>query len=255
MFTIGADPELFLKDKNNKLTSIVGLIGGTKKEPLPIGNGCAIQEDNVAAEFCIPACENEDLFISSIQYALSDINQRAQALGLTLAELTASASFHDDQLDTLEAQEFGCDPDYNAYTNRANPRPRTENKNLRSAGGHVHIGTKLRPVHVIQTCDLYLGVPSLLLDQDTERRKLYGKAGAFRYKEYGVEYRTLSNFWIWKKDTISWVYHQVKAVLENCQTFIESTTIDDRLKIQHCINNNDKETAKEIITNWKLVLP
>lgn len=254
-FTIGADPELFLKDKNDKLTSIVGLIGGTKRKPLPIGNGCAIQEDNVAAEFCIPACDNEELFIQSIQYALSDINQRAQALGLTLAELTASASFDDDQLQTREALEFGCDPDYNAYTIHTNPRPHTEDKNLRSAGGHVHIGTKLKPTQVIQTCDLYLGIPSLLLDNDTERRKLYGKAGAFRYKEYGVEYRTLSNFWIWKKETISWVYHQVKTVLDNVENFITSTSIDNRLKIQHCINNNDKTTAKELITTWKIALP
>ncbi len=254
-FTIGADPELFLKNKDNKLISVVGLIGGTKKEPLPIGNGCAIQEDNVAAEFCIPACNSKELFLSSIDYALSDINQRAQALGLTLAELTASASFDIDQLQTQQAYEFGCDPDFNAYTQKHNPRPKAKNKQLRSAGGHVHIGTKLDPINVIKTCDLFLGVPSVILDEDTERRKLYGKSGAFRYKPYGVEYRTLSNFWIWKSETVSWVYHQVQALLENCEHFINSTTEEDQLKIQHCINNNDKDTAKQLITTWNLAMP
>ena len=88
-FTIGCDPELFLKNHQDKLISVVGLIGGTKENPMPIGNGCAIQEDNVAAEFCIPPCATEDEFVSSIMYALGDIDQRAQALGLTMAALTA----------------------------------------------------------------------------------------------------------------------------------------------------------------------
>jgi len=255
MFTIGADPELFLKNHQNKLISVVGLIGGTKEEPMPIGNGCAIQEDNVAAEFCIPACSTEDEFISSIMYALGDINQRAEKLGLTMAALTASASFDKDQLMTRKAREFGCDPDYNAYTQRTNPRPKAADKTLRSAGGHVHIGTKLPAFDMIKTADLYLGVPSVLLDNDTERRKLYGKAGCLRFKPYGVEYRTLSNFWIWDKKTISWVYHQVATCIDKCEEFISSTTEEDRLKIQDCINNNDKDTAKQLINTWSIALP
>lgn len=255
MFTIGADPELFLKNPDNKLISVVGLIGGTKDEPLPIGNGCAIQEDNVAAEFCIPACHNAKEFILSINYAMSDIQKRASALGLTLAELTASASFDKDQLNTRAARQFGCDPDYNAYTNKANPRPRCEDKTLRSAGGHVHVGTKLDAIDVVKTMDLMLGIPSVILDKDERRRQLYGKAGCFRFKPYGVEYRTLSNFWIWDERTIDWVYHQVAEALDFCEEFSVEVTNDEKLKIQDCINNNDKAEAQRLINRWSLVLP
>lgn len=222
---------------------------------MPIGNGCAIQEDNVTAEFCIPPCATEDEFVSSIMYALGDIDQRAQALGLTMAALTASASFDKDQLMTRKAREFGCDPDYNAYTMSVNPRPRAADKTLRSAGGHVHIGTKHNHFNIIKTADLFMGVPSLLLDSDTERRKLYGKAGCLRSEPYGVEYRTLSNFWIWDKNTIKWVYHQVSTCIDRREEFIASTTEADRLKIQDCINNNDKDTAKQLINTWSIALP
>jgi len=254
-FTIGCDPELFLKNHHDKLISVVGLIGGTKEEPMPIGNGCAIQEDNVAAEFCIPACDSEDMFISSIQYALSDIHIRAEKLGLTMAALTASASFDKDQLMSRKAREFGCDPDYNAYTMRTNPRPKATDKTLRSAGGHVHVGTTHAHPNIIKAMDLFLGVPSVVLDKDERRRQLYGKAGSFRPKPYGVEYRTLSNFWIWDKNTISWVYHQVATCIEKCESFISSTTEEDRIKIQECINNNDKDTAKQLISTWSIALP
>jgi hypothetical protein len=255
MFTIGADPELFLMNPEQKLISVVGLIGGTKTEPMPIGNGCAIQEDNVAAEFCIPPCESADAFVAAIQYSLGDIDTRAQKLGLTLATLTASASFDRDQLRTSAAREFGCDPDYNAYTMRTNPRPKAQDKTLRSAGGHVHVGTSHDPSNIIKTMDLFLGVPSVLIDKDERRRQLYGKAGSFRPKPYGVEYRTLSNFWIWDKKTINWVYHQVSTCIDKCESFISSTTEEDRTQIQDCINNNDKDTAKQLVTTWGIALP
>jgi len=54
--------------------------------------------------------------------------------------------------------------------------------------------------------DLYLGVPSVLMDKGELRKQLYGKAGAYRMKPYGVEYRTLSNFWIFSDTTIGWVW-------------------------------------------------
>jgi hypothetical protein len=40
------------------------------------------------------------------------------------------------------------------------------------------------------------------------RRELYGKAGAFRPKPYGVEYRVLSNRWLNSEALIRWVYNQ-----------------------------------------------
>jgi hypothetical protein len=254
-FTIGFDPELFFKDKTDKLISVVGKIGGTKEEPMPIGEGCAIQEDNVAAEFCVPPATTVQGFIDSIDYALNDINKRAQALGLTIAQMQASGTFDIDQLKTRQARTFGCDPDYNAYTGMANPRPRTANKQLRSAGGHIHVGTQKNPFDVVKTLDMYIGVPSVLIDPDEERRKLYGKAGCLRIKPYGVEYRTPSNFWIWNHKTIAWVYHQVSNALNACDSYIEKASDELYNTVQHCINNNDKETAKRLVSTYGIIVP
>ena len=45
IFTLGADPELFLVDTSGKFISSVGKIGGTKDKPQPVGEGCLIQEE------------------------------------------------------------------------------------------------------------------------------------------------------------------------------------------------------------------
>jgi hypothetical protein len=55
------------------------------------------------------------------------------------------------------------------------------------------------PAVTIPLIDVFCGIPSVLVDRDTgskERRKQYGRAGDFRYQPHGIEYRTLSNFWI-----------------------------------------------------------
>lgn len=254
MFTVGADPELFFRNEDT-LQSVVGILGGSKENPFPIGNGCAIQEDNVAAEFCIPPAHDAKEFIASINYALSNIQERANKLGLSLATLTASGEFPPEQLRNRQARTFGCDPDFNAYTMQPNPRPRTDNKLLRSAGGHVHVGTDKDKIAIVRTMDLLLGVPSVLLDKDEERRKLYGKAGCYREKPYGVEYRTLSNFWIWNNKTIAWVYHQVQEAIKFCDEFIDNVSKEDTDNIILSINTNDKETAQKLVDKWSLVLP
>mgnify|MGYP003511945562 CR=1 FL=1 len=50
--TIGADPEMFLySETEEKFVPVCGLVGGTKKEPIPVTKeGHSLQEDNVMVE-------------------------------------------------------------------------------------------------------------------------------------------------------------------------------------------------------------
>lgn len=247
MFTIGADPELFFRD-NSKCVSVIGHLGGSKDNPFDIGNGCAIQEDNVAAEFCIPPAANVEAFINGIAFALSDLSRRANDLGLVLADNVASHSFDEQELRHPDAQRFGCDPDYNAWTGEVNPKPKASDPNLRSAGGHVHVGTEKDPLEVIKAMDLFLGVQSTIMDPDKRRRDLYGKAGCYRWKPYGAEYRTLSNFWIWNPDRIKWVYHRTKQAESFAETY--NFTKEDEELITNTINNNNSETYQLLLDKF-----
>lgn len=241
-FTIGADPELFLL-KDGKPFSAIGLIGGTKEEPKPLQkSGFFVQEDNVSVEFNVPPAHNHEEFIANIGYVMSSLKKKLKKFEFSE---DSALVFDEIQLMHPKAMEFGCEPDYNAWTKQINPRPRAADAALRSAGGHVHVGTKEDPIEVIRAMDLFVGCPSILKDKGTLRRQLYGKAGAFRQKRYGCEYRTLSNFWIFKDELIKWVYDQTAKAID----FVESgETIDPKHGeiIQECINNSN-EKAYELL--------
>jgi hypothetical protein len=65
-----------------------------------------------------------------------------------------------------------------------------------------------------KSLDVWLGLPSLVWDQDDRRRTLYGAAGAFRPKPYGMEYRVLSNKWINDPLLRKTVFHNTLKAIE-----------------------------------------
>lgn len=252
---IGADPEFFLKDKNGIFKTAIGLIGGTKEEPIKIDNGCALQEDNVMVEFCIPPARTAVELSNSIEYVKNHIQKLIKPKDLEIA-IVPSAKFTKEDLNNFQAQLFGCDPDFSAWEMMMNEPPIVTSEQLiRCAGGHIHLGydnpSEDQSIQVIRAMDLFLGIPSILMDRDRDRRTMYGKAGCFRPKPYGFEYRTLSNFWISSKRNIEWVVESIEKTIN----FInDDNTIDETYggKIQECINKQNIELATEIAKECSL---
>lgn len=254
-FTIGSDPEMFLfSEQNNEYVPVCGLIGGTKEEPLALTDkGHFVQEDNVAVEFCIPPCKTEDEFVENILFTKSIIEKKVNELGLTL-RCTASAMFNPELLNSEQAKTFGCDPDFNAYTLEENSIDKTNvDPNLRSCGFHIHVGydnhSPETSVKLVKAFDLFVGLPSILLDPDKDRRKLYGKPGCFRLKpKYGVEMRLLSSYFLSSEELIRWVYKQtIKAI-----NFVNiGGIITNEEEIIKAIMESDLELAEEIIEEYQ----
>ena len=205
-FKFGCDPELFVLNDKGVAVTAEGLIPGTKDDPHVVKYG-AVQVDGMAAEFNIDPVDNFKDFNRNINAVLGQLKDMLPA-GYSLSCVPAM-TFSQESWDAApdHAKILGCNPDFNAWTGQSNPPPNDpSNPLLRTASGHIHIGWRdegdLDLSHLNNCCDLvkqldwYLGGWSLMHDPDPTRRNLYGKAGACRYKEYGVEYRVLSNFWI-----------------------------------------------------------
>jgi hypothetical protein len=253
---LGCDPEAFLIDEQGQLKSSIGLVGGSKYHPmpLPLGDGYAVQEDNVAIEFNIPPAAGRSEYVESINKVLKFLTDSLKtSYGLSMSPISA-ASFPESELVHPAAKVFGCDPDYNAWTLKRNPRPNATDKTLRSCGGHVHIGfdkTKIKTEQLIKLMDLFVGVPSVLMDKGELRKTLYGKAGAYRDKSYGGEYRTLSNFWVFNNSLIEWVWDNTSRAVNAAEAQI-TLSEQDSLDIVNCINKNDKELAQRLVEKHNL---
>ena len=238
-FILGADPELFISRGQDLLTSQEIDLPGTKDMPHPLGKETFVQRDNAAVEFNIFPAENVNDFISSISTALNELKSFCEKrnFGEKLA-IIPYGTFSKQQLDHPETQRAGCEPDYNAWTGYPNPSPDISESLIRVAGGHIHVGIDHFPRRkLVKAMDLFVGCPSILFDKDEVRRKLYGKAGSYRPKPYGIEYRVLSNFWIEKDHLVKWVWNQTEKAIK----FVENNlTLESHAKeIQQCINSCD----------------
>jgi len=203
---IGADPEFFVRDPTTStIVSAYGLIEGTKQAPLPVNKGAA-QVDGMALEFNIHPADNPFDFNNNIQTVIGEMHRLVPNHEFVFESVADfSAEYMKDQ--TEEAKKLGCEPDFDAYTLKPMERPTGDEVNFRTASGHIHLGwteneDPTNPEHIeacsmmVKQLDQILGVASVVWDPNPRRRELYGKAGAFRPKPYGVEYRVMSNAWV-----------------------------------------------------------
>jgi hypothetical protein len=249
MFKIGCDPEFFILKNGNPYPAI-GLIGGTKENPLSTDReGCFMQEDNVMAEFNVPPSEDPKELFDNMQHTIEYIAKRLPDDSFSTL-IVPSLEFDPKILLHPQALVFGCDPDYNCWTLAINTPPDVHT-NLRTAGGHVHVGydnpTMEKSVELLKLMDYYIGIPSVLLDLDTKRRKIYGKAGAFRMKSYGFEYRVLSNFWIKDLESVEFIFKGVKKCFN---AYDNGKRLSDKegKKIQEIINTSNASEATLMLT-------
>ncbi len=257
--TIGTDPECFIfNTRTNKVKSAVKLIPGTKEHPQRIpelGPGFAIQTDNILAEFNVPPVDNVNDFVSNINKMKDYIRNFVKEINANYDILcAASQNVSKGELRSKQAKEFGCSPDYNIYTGMPNPRPTAaDTTNVRSCGFHIHCGYDNpeidRSLRVLAYFDAFIGVPSVLIDKDSQRRTLYGKAGCFRLTPYGFEYRTLSSYFMKDDEHLRWVFNQVKKAI---RAYNDCKNIPPADLIQQAINENDEELAKRLCQDYNL---
>ena len=214
--TVGCDPEIALYDpKKQKFVSAEGIVPGDKLNPHKVKKG-TIQTDGFAAEIGIDPASSAQEFYDNIQTVLGELRDRTTGLEFRFID---HVIFDDDvyKNQSEEGRQLGCMPDYSAYTRLANPMPVPNPPSMRTFSGHVHIGwcedaDVSDPGHfadaivVAKQMDWSLGVPTSLWNPKSLRRQLYGKAGAFRVKPYGMEYRTPDNGWLVSEERIKMVF-------------------------------------------------
>ena len=225
-FTFGCDPELFILNADGVAVTAEGLLPGTKEEPFKVKGG-AVQVDGMAAEFNIDPVETYQEFSHNIDSVLKELKGMLPK-GYTLSD-KPSMIFTPEEWEKAppSAKILGCTADFNAWNGCQNMPPQAPDMpTLRTASGHIHIGwtqdaDEYSEEHMKDASDLvkqldwFLGAWSTKVDTDPLRRRLYGQAGACRFKTYGVEYRVLSNFWVLNYDHRLEVWNRLQSAISH----------------------------------------
>lgn len=247
--TLGCDPEVFFM-KDGQVFPACGLIGGNKRHPKIVDCG-ALQEDNVMAEININPTTKSEIFVSNINRVYEQLTSIALANNCTIGT-HASRDIGEDIIYTYDkAKEFGCEPDFNAYTGKINPIPDVYST-LRTCAGHIHIGYAVEGGHTFESSslltkylDAYVGTYCVITDEDANRMSRYGKAGAFRPKSYGTEYRVPSNFWLKSDDLKGEIFRRIRM---GYKALYDGVKLPSIIKTIHSINTQDKSMCKEILS-------
>ena len=260
MFLLGADTE-FLAIKTIKGKEILfpmeGLLTGSKAAPDYIDpeRTRGVLLDNVCIEYVCKPADNKKDFVNEQLFMLQYVETILSTYRLKVSHETAGL-FDEKYLQTENNRTFGCSPAFNARTGQAFEAP-SPNTNLRTASFHLHISLDKKmsfddAARLALICDLHIGVPSVIMQKDKMRRKLYGKAGEFRHTPYGgMEYRVLGNEYLFDKEKLELTYDQVSDAIN---WFIDGKSISSELadEMERVINGYDEDGARELIKKFNL---
>lgn len=273
--SFGSDPEFMLmKDgaEEPALTSAIKVLrnhGKTNK--LPIAGSQAMFYDNVLVEFNIDPGHTLADFMHNFSTCLNFASKALAEKDCSL-KAQASAVFPASECDDEEAFVFGCDPEFCIYHMSPEgaivpmePPSLPQGNTFRSCGGHIHLGHPIatiergNPPIVVKLMDAFVGATALLIDKDktsAERRKLYGGAGTHRITPYGLEYRTLSNFWLATPLLTEIIYKLSRIVIQQALTNPE--VIDHLIKpkeLQALINTGNVSDASALYAKTRRFMP
>ena len=153
--------------------------------------------------------------------------------------------------------ELGCDPSRNVYGMRGRLVERPRELGWRFAGGHVHFNMSREARedrdlvrYLVKTLDALLGVPCVCLAQNYDhfiRRRYYGLAGEYRLPPHGLEYRTLSNFWVIDPRAFGLVFDLARHAFNVGRSRLRGIFVGPERAIRDTINYCDVRSAKDFM--------
>lgn len=251
--TIGSDPEIFAVDEKGTLIPAFEYLSDKKTNPHEYWDGFQA-EIAPNAQGCLA------YHVDSIQARLSAVHGLLKAK-FPKGKLTAQ-NVIEVPADILtngkdEHVVLGCDPSENAYGLCGMPVDDGRKLPIRFAGGHIHFGigkalASNEPVRqrMMESLDAIMGVAAVSMAANIDkpvRRQYYGLPGEFRLPPHGLEYRTLSNFWLCSPAITHLVIDLAREAVKIGFVGVNNLIEADMDAVRACIVEHDVDLARKII--------
>lgn len=285
-YNLGCDPEIFFERDGHVIGAERVIDEQLKAQtfsgttPKDLMNNNAVILDGVQAELNpMPHYCREELG-GEISCAFRALRQHLGSQKGVSISMKSVVDVDGKELAALseKARQLGCAPSKNARDMKATITVDPTTYTKRSAGGHIHLGNTsewfLRNRDkIVDVMDVVLGNTCVLIDRDpgaAERRQVYGRAGEYREPKHGLEYRTLSNFWLHAYPLMSLVMGLSRFSADIMYTTVSATdpyssirqygwdaythlmSHIDMDKVAEAINTNNYDLA---MSNFKVIRP
>ena len=279
--SFGCDPEFFFNKKNKVIESSEVL----PKEGIKIAKGDYSMSEDRGSTITIDGVQVElnPQPYHCRAYVGNEISRCFKKLSESLdndvkIDFSQMVKLSPKELKAMSdgAKRFGCMPSFNSNKGGSVSKIKVNPAKYggRSAGGHIHIGAVTgennkslmailrQPLRVVPMMDIIVGNTCVLIDRNkanVERRRNYGKAGEYRTPNHGLEYRTLSNFWLQSYQLMSLVMGLARLAV----TIVERSTPENNYEkavrdvvsmkqVEKAINTNNFKLA---YSNFKKIEP
>lgn len=210
---VGCDPELFVSRETGKVRKRQAIVGSEvilPPEGLKDPSGNSVVRDGVQIELHPTQSHCRAYVSNDIQRCFrmldAQVHRAAKDAKMPLKlDFRSVVKLSKGDMNRLspESRRLNCIPSKNVY-GRKHIQKDGERFMMRSAAGHIHIGSPAVKEHLderrlVHVLDVLVGNTLVMVDRDPlaiERRKIYGRAGEYRTPAHGLEYRTPSNFWL-----------------------------------------------------------
>lgn len=249
-YTIGVDPELFLKLDGKPIGS---------ERVVPAGAGLVVR-DGFQVEFNPPASMSISVLGSWISKCFSELDRMVKLHPGVEISFDEVVDVDMEELNSLSERSriLGSGPSFNVYGTKPLKCDR-DTYLVRSAAGHMHFGLRGplfdERVRLASWLDVFVGNTLVLVDREpraAERRENYGRAGEYRIPNYGLEYRTPSNFWLRSYTMMDFAFRLADMAIGVVQDGIDGGDLESRLievvdinRVIEAIDTNNIELAKE----------
>ena len=244
---IGTDPEFFVGAKGGSQVPAFAVLPSKVEAKNWFWDGYQA-ETRVHPDRCL------ELLADNLKSAISLLPETLELLPGSIWEIPKDLL----QVATDSEVALGCDPSLNAYGMSGQKVEVPRDLPVRFAGGHVHFGfNKSDEYHTekwyqdtVKAIDAFAGIASVALAANYDnriRRQYYGLAGEYRLPQHGLEYRTLSNFWLMHPLAMHLMLGLARHGYRIGAAGLRKALIGTDAEVSGIINSCDVKSARELM--------